>query len=434
MNTMVLPKPRVLIVTPRYPFPVIGGDRLRIFHLCRELSIYFDLTLISLSEQPSPREHENSPEGSYFQAIHTHYLPKWKSLTKALFGVLNKFPMQSNYYWDTTFAKKVKQLSKDHDACIFHLIRTARYEEHCDSKLKILELTDAISRNYRSMDKSEGFYSLRRSLFKYESNKLGKYERAALQRFKFATLVSKTDIEYLRTKNASYNLTIPLLHLPNGIDISNYPYRENWTFKPVIGIVGNITSLQNFDACFFFATEVLPILQKEQAFELKIIGRIGHREKNRLEKLPNVKVTGEVDSIADALADVSIGVCPVRVSAGIQNKILEYLAAGLPSIVSTTCGEALDLAKNKHTLFADSVDDYVRHIHQLRDNPGLSELLRVQGRKHVEREHDWKTCIAPLAENMLINCKDDQCNTDHTPDTMLPPFNQKEMTSPRQNE
>lgn len=29
---------KILILTPRFPFPVIGGDRLRIYKICENLS------------------------------------------------------------------------------------------------------------------------------------------------------------------------------------------------------------------------------------------------------------------------------------------------------------------------------------------------------------------------------------------------------------
>ncbi len=41
---------KILILTPRFPFPVIGGDRLRIYKICENLSKKYDLTLLSLCE------------------------------------------------------------------------------------------------------------------------------------------------------------------------------------------------------------------------------------------------------------------------------------------------------------------------------------------------------------------------------------------------
>ncbi|EPJ5086310.1 glycosyl transferase family 1, partial [Escherichia coli] len=41
---------KILVLTPRFPYPVIGGDRLRIYKICEELSKRYSLTLLSLCE------------------------------------------------------------------------------------------------------------------------------------------------------------------------------------------------------------------------------------------------------------------------------------------------------------------------------------------------------------------------------------------------
>ncbi|EAA7984254.1 glycosyl transferase family 1, partial [Salmonella enterica] len=43
-------KSKILILTPRFPYPVVGGDRLRIYRICKELSKYYTLDLLSLCD------------------------------------------------------------------------------------------------------------------------------------------------------------------------------------------------------------------------------------------------------------------------------------------------------------------------------------------------------------------------------------------------
>lgn len=394
-------KPKLLVVAPRSPFPLVGGDRLRVFHLCRVLSKDFDIYLLCLTDEASAIDPMSHPEAKYFCSIQLHYLPKWKSLLKTLLGLFNPFPMQVNFYWDKQFARKIENLSAEHDACLFHLIRTARYGAYCAKKpLKILEMTDAISRNYSAMGDSKGFFSLRKFIFIYEKRKLQHYEKQAVNAFDVTTLVSKIDIDYLKNLCDERPPTDKIIYIPNGISIDSYHYKSQWTHNNVIGFVGNITSLQNFDACFYFASEILPRLQEIGPYVFKVIGRIGNREKSSLEKFPNVLVTGEVDSIQDELADASIGVCPVRVSAGIQNKVLEYLALGLPAIVTSKSVVALGLTDGEEVLVADSPDEYLQQFIALKDNDDLCHALRTKGRQHVESHYDWHTNIGLLSKRM----------------------------------
>ena len=53
MSNIDINKKQILVLTPRFPFPVIGGDRLRIYKICKELSKHYDLTLLSLCDKRS---------------------------------------------------------------------------------------------------------------------------------------------------------------------------------------------------------------------------------------------------------------------------------------------------------------------------------------------------------------------------------------------
>ncbi|WP_250880879.1 glycosyltransferase family 4 protein [Escherichia coli] len=78
------------------------------------------------------------------------------------------------------------------------------------------------------------------------------------------------------------------------------------------------------------------------------------KDKSWLESQPGVVVTGEVDSITYAAADGHIGVCPIRLGAGIQNKVLEYMALGLPCISSTVGFEGLGAEEGKEIYVANT--------------------------------------------------------------------------------
>ncbi|MEL9511194.1 glycosyl transferase family 1, partial [Escherichia coli] len=59
---------KILILTPRFPFPVIGGDRLRIYKICENLSKKYDLTLLSLCE--SEKEMNMQIEDNVFKKVY----------------------------------------------------------------------------------------------------------------------------------------------------------------------------------------------------------------------------------------------------------------------------------------------------------------------------------------------------------------------------
>ena len=56
------PIPRLLVLAPRYPYPIIGGDRLRIHHVCAQLAERYRLTLLCFCD-PSELDAPAPPDG-----------------------------------------------------------------------------------------------------------------------------------------------------------------------------------------------------------------------------------------------------------------------------------------------------------------------------------------------------------------------------------
>ena len=76
---------KILILTPRFPYPVIGGDRLRIYEVCKELSKKYELTLLSLCENKEELSYE--VDDHLFKSIHRVLLPKYRSYLNCLLSL-----------------------------------------------------------------------------------------------------------------------------------------------------------------------------------------------------------------------------------------------------------------------------------------------------------------------------------------------------------
>ena len=102
-------KRKLLIITSRFPYPVIGGDRLRIFQICKVLSQVYSLNLVTLCENKSEML-MLMPEDGVFSSIERFYLPKWRSWLNCFFALFGSRPLQVAYYNDKSFIKRVLAL------------------------------------------------------------------------------------------------------------------------------------------------------------------------------------------------------------------------------------------------------------------------------------------------------------------------------------
>jgi glycosyltransferase involved in cell wall biosynthesis len=167
-------------------------------------------------------------------------------------------------------------------------------------------------------------------------------------------------------------------------------------------------SMQNMDACVFFADEIMPTLPAELNATFRVVGKIRDADAEKLRSFPNVQVVGQVDSIADAVADARVGVCPVRLGAGIQNKILEYMALGLPVITSIVGLEGIDAQENTELLVARKNNDYAEHLQRIWSDQGYAEKLALSARLYVENQHDWHTCLTPIIDAVASHFDQEQ--------------------------
>lgn len=385
---------KILVLAPRYPYPVIGGDRLRIYEVCKELASDYDLTLLSLCES---REELSMPEpkDDVFRRIERILLPKWHSYLNCMWALPMQKPLQVAYYQSKSFRKKFHELVVQHDAVFCHLIRVADYALDC-SKPVIVEFTDAISLNYsrvKSLAKNGG---LKNRIYAFEQSRLEYYEKYVGQRSSLNVFVSNVDANFLFSEDElAKEKTIVC---SNGVDVDFYLFSPARNSRE-IAFIGNMQSVQNMDAALWFAKHVMPLLA-EDGFKFKVVGRISDTNAARLLRYKGVVVTGGVDSVADAVADSFIGVCPMRIGAGVQNKILEYMALGLPCITSSMGYEGLEAIPGSDLYVIDEPEEMAKKIVWLSQHSEERNRIAHNARAYVEKNHSWSARLKPLMNKM----------------------------------
>jgi glycosyltransferase involved in cell wall biosynthesis len=212
------------------------------------------------------------------------------------------------------------------------------------------------------------------------------------------TLVSQIDRDFL-LKDGVSPAHDRVIVCSNGVDVTSLPFSPKH-HDPVIAFIGNMTTLQNMDACLYFIEEVLPMLLKRREITFRIVGKITEADARRLRAHPGVEVTGTVTSVAAAVDGARAAVCPIRIGAGVQNKLLEYMALGLPAISSSIGLEGFAARPGTEVLVADSPAEYSAHIDWLFQNPERAKALALAARRYVERSHDWEQVLSPLKEKV----------------------------------
>ncbi|MCS3783594.1 glycosyltransferase [Salinibacter ruber] len=354
-----------------------------------------DITLLSFAD--SPESTLDDPKPGIYEHIETVHLPQWKSWLQALIAVPTRTPIQIAYYWSREFREAVARLSTGHDLVLAHLIRTAPYASELDDIPKILEMTDALSLTYERVRDEATKWSLKSLVYRLEVDRVQRFEHQSVRQFDLVSLVSSADRDHLQRELAEkHNISV----YPNGVEVDEFSSVGS-SYGPVVAFVGNMRTAQNQDACDYFIDKVLPRLRQEVLdFQFRIIGASPASVAAKYRSIEGVDFVGEVDHITDAVQGACAGVCPMRVGAGLQNKVLEYMAMELPAVVSPMGLEGIEAAPGKQVLVSESASEMVDDILQLYRDEEYRTSVGCQGRLFVENHHQWECTLAPLVEDI----------------------------------
>ncbi|KAA0257637.1 glycosyltransferase [Deferribacter autotrophicus] len=337
-------KKKVLFITSRLPYPPIGGDKLKSFNLLKILAKYFDVYLITITNEILNDTIKKELE-KYSVSLKVFTKPKYLFYLNTLKFLFNDLPLQVNYYYFGDVKNYINNMLYEVDFAISTLIRTSKYLDYFN-KPKYLDMVDSIALNYqRSKDNVKSFFW--KTIYKIEIDRLFNYEKMCIKNFNSTFLVNKYEAEYWsKFGNTTW--------IPNGVNEEIFEYNKlNDKYRNYVAFFGKMDYQPNIDAVLWFTENVVPHLNKEIKFI--IVGANPSKHVLRLsKKYTNIEVTGFINDPYEILNSSIAVIAPMQTGGGIQNKILESMALGTINIVSTLAAKPIIGAKhNEHLIVCD---------------------------------------------------------------------------------
>jgi glycosyltransferase involved in cell wall biosynthesis len=98
----------------------------------------------------------------------------------------------------------------------------------------------------------------------------------------------------------------------------------------------------NAEAVKWFVSRVWPLVRQHRpGATFTIVGSGPGEDVQALARKPGVQVTGAVDDIRPYLWNSAVSVAPLLNARGVQNKVLEAAAAGLPVVITPVVAEGM---------------------------------------------------------------------------------------------
>ncbi len=383
---------KLLVVLPRFPYPLEKGDKLRAYNHIRFLSEENEIVLCAVNEGEVPAAHLEKLE-PFCKSIHVFQISKISIIVNLIRAFFKGIPFQAGYFYSNKIQRQINTIIKnekpDHIFC--QLLRAAEYVKKV-SIPKTIDYQDVFSKGIQRRISKVAFYL--RPIFKMEYRRLLRYEHDLFNIFDNKAIISIPDRDLIPHPEKEK------IHIiPNGVD--------HEFFKPMamekkyeIVFIGNMSYPPNVDAAVFLAQKILPELHKTHP-EAKLLLAGASPAKRVLEQKSDfVHVTGWVDDIRECYAQAKIFVAPMQIGTGLQNKLLEAMSMKIPSITSSLANSALYAKDGIEILIGETPQDYAAHINKLLTNTRFADRIAEAGYQFVHNKFDWKKATHKLSEIM----------------------------------
>jgi sugar transferase (PEP-CTERM/EpsH1 system associated) len=373
---------RVLYLTPRFPWPPLKGDQLIFYQRLRLLGPRHEITVLSFVEddQEAAGAAHIAP---FCERIETVSLPFWRSvLNVATAAPFSSVPLQVLYFRSAEYRRKLRTLLAEGSFDLVHanFHRLGSYLD--DTTLPVvLELMDSMTLRMERNAVLER--PPKKWLYAEELRRMRGYEPALANRADEVIVVAEQD----RAKIPHGNVNV----IPNGVDTDAFTPRPDAREPNTIVFHGNMSYEPNVHGATWFVREVLPrIRAREPRVKVLIAGSKPSRAVLALAGEPSVEVTGFVESMPGTLARAAVAVAPLRSGSGIQNKILEAFAMGLPVVTTPTGIGGIAARADEHALVAADAEAFADAVVRLMQEPDLAERLGTAGRALVLARYSWE--------------------------------------------
>lgn len=359
-------KPPLLMLVHRIPYPPNKGDKIRSFHLLKNLSQHYRVYLACFIDDPFDEQY--LPElKQWCTELCCIRLYKKPAMIRGLTAFLTNKAVTLPYYYSGTMQNWVN--SKISEQAISQVLvyssAMAQYVEHQPAlSTKVIDFVDIDSDKWQQY--AERSTGIKRWFYRREARLLQRYEIDICHQFNRSLFVSEDEATAFRAL-----LPEPAQHkvssLSNGVDIDFFdpqlvlPAAEIALPAQYLVFTGAMDYWANVDAVCWFCREVWPTLRQHYpALQFLIVGGNPHPDVKALKQFAGVIVTGRVADVRPYLKSAQFAVAPMLIARGIQNKVLEAMAMNKAIICTPMAMEGINAPLSLHTQVAKDAHDFIQ--------------------------------------------------------------------------
>ena len=390
---------KILFLAHRIPYPPDKGEKIRAFHELKFLGARHTVDLYCFADSEAEASQQRALRG-YCRRIYVEERSRIKTLRGAARSFLRREPLSCGCFFSYKFHAEIRSAlaTTTYDVIFVYCSSMAQYVPWPLATPVVMDFVDIDSAKWAQ-------YAKRARpplswVYDREARKLAVYEEKWARMSSSTLVTTEREAALLRREGLP-----PVQVVGNGVEIlapraTKLPEGIR-ALQPFALFVGTMDYLPNVDAVEYFAEEILPLILKRYP-ELKFVvaGRNPTHRVRKLARKPGVFVTGAVPDVEVYLAGCTAVVAPFRIAQGIQNKVLEALAAGKPIVATPGPAAAIGAKHGETLLVANNAKDFANAVVALLQDPTLCCRFG-NGADFVRKNFSWHENLNHLEDILL---------------------------------
>ena len=385
---------RILYLTHRLPYAPNRGDRVRAFHMLRVLARTHEIHLVSLVHDREEQSHAAGMLG-VASSVTTAMVPRALNLVRAaaalpggrtLTHVLLDSPRLPAIL--TRVAHEVPP-----DVVLAYCSGMAQFalRPPLDGCPFVLDMLDVDSEKWAALAVTAA--PPKRWVYGREARLLRSFEATAARKAAVSLVVNEREAVSLRAIAGDARIEV----IQNGVDLAGLQPPADRIESSDVVFCGVMNYRPNEEGALWLAREVWPLVRRLRPDARLLL--VGSSPTAALRSLPvrdpSIVITGRVPDVRPFLWRAAVSAAPLLTARGVQNKVLEAAASGLPSVVTPVVAaglpaEVLPACRVTETpaAFASALVEFLGAKHETRRAIATRADLSALS---------WERCLEPVS-------------------------------------
>ena len=353
---------RILYLTTRLPYAPNRGDRIRSYYVLREMSRFAEVSVFSLVHDDEEARHATDvPFATHVVTTRPRRLP---NLLRAVTRLHTATPLTHLLFATSDARARLDAMvaSQPPDLVVAHCSGVAHLalEPPLAERRFVLDMVDVDSAKWTTLAREHA--GPKRWIYRREARTLRAFEALAARRAEVTLVVN--DRERATMLDVAPDARVEVVE--NGIDVDAFRPPDEPAPSSTVVFCGVMNYGPNEQAVRWFAHDVWPAVRARVPNATFVV--VGSHPTRAIRALASVEhgidVTGAVPKVQPHLWRSAVSVAPIFVAQGIQNKVLEALAAGLPVVATSNVAAGLPDAARAGCTVADDARSFADGVVQ----------------------------------------------------------------------